>query len=311
MQLQQLRYFLEIAKEKSISAAAKNLYISQPSLSQQIINLEKELGIPLLIRHSKSVSLSEAGEQFLIHAQRIVGETTQLSELMHKHSILQEGTLRIGMLWIAGYINLFQVLADYRKPYTNLKYDLKIDGTAILLDQLLKRNLHSAFIIGSDEQFELQKDLFFRRIMMDRYVAIVSSEHPFAGKKSLSLRELHNVPVIMPSKASAFYRQLVQYFEQYHITPTCICETSQSDTVVRLAAQNFGVGFSSDSIARSIQTKEFQIIPLEEAIVRRIYYVTLKELLDYPSIRSFTRYVTHYPFDRLNSEEKEPRKITK
>ena len=61
MQLQQLRYFLEIAKEKSISAAAKNLYISQPSLSQQIINLEKELGISLLIRHSKSVSLSEAG----------------------------------------------------------------------------------------------------------------------------------------------------------------------------------------------------------------------------------------------------------
>lgn len=68
MQLQQLRYFIEVAQTGSISTAAKNLYLSQPSLSQQIINLEKELGISLLIRHSRSVSLSDAGEQFLVHA---------------------------------------------------------------------------------------------------------------------------------------------------------------------------------------------------------------------------------------------------
>ena len=61
MQMQQLRYFLEIAKEKNISAAAKNLYLSQPSLSQQMRKLEEELEIPLLIRHSKSVSLTDAG----------------------------------------------------------------------------------------------------------------------------------------------------------------------------------------------------------------------------------------------------------
>lgn len=61
MQLQQLRYFIEVAQTGSISTAAKNLYLSQPSLSQQIINLEKELGISLLIRHSRSVSLSDAG----------------------------------------------------------------------------------------------------------------------------------------------------------------------------------------------------------------------------------------------------------
>ena len=102
MQIQQLRYFIEVARTGNISTAAKNLFISQPSLSQQIINLEKELEIQLLIRHSKSVCLSDAGEQFLSHAQCIVGEAEQLAELMQKHSLLQAGTLRIGMLWIAG-----------------------------------------------------------------------------------------------------------------------------------------------------------------------------------------------------------------
>ena len=90
MQMQQLRYFLEIAKEKNISAAAKNLYLSQPSLSQQMRKLEEELEIPLLIRHSKSVSLTDAGEQFALHARRILGGVDQLSELMHKQLINSE-----------------------------------------------------------------------------------------------------------------------------------------------------------------------------------------------------------------------------
>ena len=71
MQIQQLQYFLEIASEKSISRAAKNLYLSQPTLSQQVIKLEEELGIPLLVRHSKSVSLTDAGEQFEQHRRRV------------------------------------------------------------------------------------------------------------------------------------------------------------------------------------------------------------------------------------------------
>ena len=68
MQMQQLRYFLEIAKEKNISAAAKNLYLSHPSRSQQIRKLEEELELPRRIRHAKSVSLTVAGEQFAHHA---------------------------------------------------------------------------------------------------------------------------------------------------------------------------------------------------------------------------------------------------
>ena len=71
MQFNQLRYVLEAADKKSFSAAAKSLFVSQPSLSQQIMNLEKELGIPLFIRHSKSVSLTEAGEYFVQSARAV------------------------------------------------------------------------------------------------------------------------------------------------------------------------------------------------------------------------------------------------
>ena len=296
MQIQQLRYFIEIARTGSMSAAAKNLFIAQPSLSQQISKLEKELGIPLFIRHSKFVSLSDAGEQFLVHAQRIVGEVEQLSELMKKHSLLQSGTLRIGMLWIAGYLNLSDILYHYKKMYPGLTYDLKIGGSDALLKMLLLRKIHAAFIISSDQILVQHKEIFFRELLVDHYVAIVSAKSPLAAKASLSLGDLKDVPLIMPDKNSAFCKQLAQYFDQYFIEPRIVCETSQTDMVIRLASQDFGVGFSSSFIAESLRTSDFKVLPLDESPARPIYYVTLRELLDYPSIRAFTRYVTHYRF---------------
>jgi DNA-binding transcriptional LysR family regulator len=294
MQLQQLRYFIEVAQTGSISTAAKNLYLSQPSLSQQIINLEKELGISLLIRHSRSVSLSDAGEQFLVHARRIVGETEQLSELMQKHSLLQTGTLHIGMLWIANHLNLLDILSDYKKIYTGLQYELTIDGSLSLLEKLSMRKLHAAFIIGNEHALAQQKDLFFRKIQEEHYVAVVPAESPLAGRESLSVQELRDVPLILPDKKSALYQHLQQYFDQYYIKPNCICHTSRTDVVISLVSHGFGVGFSSYSIARKFSSENFRIIALEEGLKRTIFYATLTELLDYPSIRTFTRYVTHY-----------------
>lgn len=294
MQLQQLRYFIEVAQTGSISTAAKNLYLSQPSLSQQIINLEKELGISLLIRHSRSVSLSDAGEQFLVHARRIVGETEQLSELMQKHSLLQTGTLHIGMLWIANHLNLLDILSDYKKIYTGLQYELTIDGSLSLLEKLSMRKLHAAFIIGNEHALAQQKDLFFRKIQEEHYVAVVPAESPLAGRESLSVQELQDVPLILPDKKSALYRHLQQYFDQYYIKPNCICHTSRTDVVISLVSHGFGVGFSSYSIARKFSSENFRIIALDEGLKRTIFYATLTELLDYPSIRTFTRYVIHY-----------------
>lgn len=107
--------------------------------------------------------------------------------------------------------------------------------------------------------------------------------------------------MIMPAKASSFRRDLDYLFNCSGITPQIICETSQSDIVLQIASHNFGVGFSSASIARALRSPEVTIVPLENALTRAIYYVTLKELLDYPSIQSFTEFIEHYNFAQLRS----------
>ena len=179
MQFNQLRYVLEAADKKSFSAAAKSLFVSQPSLSQQIMNLEKELGIPLFIRHSKSVSLTEAGEYFVQSARRILNDTEQLKYSMLKYSSLQTGTLKLGMLWIGGYLNLPQLITDYHDQHPLVTCHLDVEGSKTLFHMLKARDLHAIFIIGSEKQL-LNQDLYYQKIMEDRYMAVISTDNPLS-----------------------------------------------------------------------------------------------------------------------------------
>ena len=292
MQIQQLQYFLEIASEKSISKAAKKLYLSQPTLSQQVIKLEDELGIPLLVRHSKSVSLTDAGAQFEQHARSIVGSLNQLQDLMKQHSIMKAGTLHVGLLWIAGYIDLLPAMESYQQSYPNIQLLLQIDGSSALLQQLLNRSIQAAFLISEEHQLAIhKKELYYRLIQENFYVALVSRKNPLSQKQALSIEDLQDQPVIMPSRSSAFYRQVASLFERHYITPKVLCETSLTDLVVQLVSFNFGVGFCSYSIAQRVQTSEVRTVPLKEVFHRPIYYVTLQELLRYPTVKTFTEHV--------------------
>ncbi len=296
MQIHQLRYALAVAENRSFSAAAKKLFISQPSLSQQIINLEKELGISLFVRHSKSVTLTDAGEQFVKSARRILNETDQLSDLMQKYGRLKSGTLHIGLLWIAGYLNLPKILTDFHKLYPGISFSLKVDGSNTLLKMLNSRAINSAFVIGTDASLKNNEDLAYFKILDDRYSAIVSVQNPLWRKTVMKIEDLDGQNIIMPAKESAFRKELEQLFDSHFVTPNILCETSQSDIVMQLASQNLAVGFASTAIAKALKTDDYVIVPLEPPLLRTIYYVTLKELLDYPAIYQFTDFVKHYDF---------------
>ena len=289
MQIQQMRYVLAAAEKKSFSAAAKALFLSQPSLSQQILHLEKELGVSLFVRHSKSVSLTEAGEQFVTAARRILNEVDQLTENIKKYSILEAGTLRIGMLWIAGYLQLPRVITDYHQLFPLISYQLHVEG------MLAARQLNAVFVIASDDLSD-SEDFYCHKIMEDHYVAVMSQANPLSGKDTLCIRDLDGADILMPAKESAFRKDIEQVFARFQAVPNVLCETSQSDIVMQLAAQNLAVGFASRSIAERLLVPGCRIVPLEVSLSRTIYYVTLKELLDTPAVRSFTDFVKSYSF---------------
>lgn len=290
MQIQQLRYIKKTAETQNISATAKELFISQPSLSQQIIKLEKELGVPLFIRHSKCVALTPAGEEFVIYATRILNDLETLTSNMKLYSTLKRGSLKIGLLPIGGYLGLSNYINDFRKINTDLDISLKVDLSNVLLDKVITREIDVAFIIGS-ENLNRNKDIFCKKIMEDNYVAVVSRQNPLSNKNKISASDLIGQPVILPSKDSSARKVIDSMFSSQHVIPNIIAEISQSDIIMQLVSQNLAIGFSSVSIASMLHTEELVTIPLTQAITRPIYYITLSDLLTYPTIKSFTEYI--------------------
>lgn len=290
MQIQQLRYIKKTAETKNISVAAKELFISQPSLSQQIIKLEKELGVPLFIRHSKCVTLTPAGEEFVIYATRILNDLDTLTSNMKLYSTLKRGSLKIGLLPIGGYLGLSNYINDFQKINTDLDISLKVDLSNVLLDKVITREIDVAFIIGS-ENLNRNNDIFCKKIMEDNYVAVVSRQNPLSSKNKISASDLIGQPVILPSKDSSARKVIDSMFSSQHVIPNIIAEISQSDIIMQLVSQNLAVGFSSVSIASMLHTEELVTIPLTQAITRPIYYITLSDLLTYPTVKSFTEYI--------------------
>ncbi|GHO81053.1 hypothetical protein KSD_88240 [Ktedonobacter sp. SOSP1-85] len=117
MELRHLRYFIVVAEELHFSRAAEILHMAQPPLSQQIQNLESELGIPLLIRTKRSVQLTPAGKAFLVEAKKVIAQTERAIETAHQAYNGLLGQLDIGFVGTAMAEILPTILKAFRERY--------------------------------------------------------------------------------------------------------------------------------------------------------------------------------------------------
>ena len=152
MNLKQIEAVLEINKTKNFTTAAENLFISQPTLSTHIKQLEEELEIELFKRHKKrKVELTSAGEKFIIYAERIQSNLDKLSWAMKKIDTNTSGELRIGLLWTFGYTRIRETIREFRNKYPNIKLLFKIDASEVLIQDLLRYQLDSIFITEANK----------------------------------------------------------------------------------------------------------------------------------------------------------------
>ncbi len=113
MEIHQLEYFLAVEKYRNFSTASLEICVSQSTLSQQIKKLEDELGVKLFIRYSRSVRLTPAGEDFLVHAQRIVSEIQQSRETIQKYISFDKGSIKIGVFPNMACLGLNKIITSF------------------------------------------------------------------------------------------------------------------------------------------------------------------------------------------------------
>lgn len=196
MELRQLRYFLKVAETLNFSEAAKMLCVTQSTLSQQIKQLEGELGTTLLSRSSHKVTLTEAGEAILPHAKQAVGESEMCVECIIDLNNMSAGSLSIGVTYSFGPI-LTETLQMFMKAYPNVKLNIHYKPMSELMELLKDGTLD--FVLAfkpTDHVSGVDSHILFQNCLS----AIVGQHHPLAQKEKITIAELFKYDLALPSK---------------------------------------------------------------------------------------------------------------
>ena len=200
MTLQQLRYIVTVAETGNITEAAKRLFISQPSLTNAIHELEKEMQITIFNRTNKGVSISNEGDIFLSYARQILEQTSLLEEkFLNKKE--QRSKFSVSCQHYSFAVNAF---VDVIREFGGSKYDFTLRETQtyeIIEDvSRLKSEIGILYTSSNNEEIILklikQNDLQFEELFIAKPHIFISSEHPLKNKEILTLEELEEYPYL-------------------------------------------------------------------------------------------------------------------
>ncbi|MBQ7423550.1 MAG: LysR family transcriptional regulator [Prevotella sp.] len=196
MELRQLRYFLRVAETLNFSLAAKELFITQSTLSQQILHLEQELDQHLFDRNSHEVTLTEAGQMLVPLARQTVNASNDCVQQLVDLKGIQAGELNIGVTFSFSSIAT-ETMLDFLKQYPRVKLNVRYDSMAELMDRLMRHELDLVLAFKPTARYpHIESQTLFNNCL----AAIVGKYHPLARQQSVTLDELQRFDLALPSK---------------------------------------------------------------------------------------------------------------
>lgn len=218
MDIKQLEYFISIAKHRNFTAAAQEFYVSQPSISHQIKNLEQELGVELLGRSTRKVELTDAGELFLEDAKRAVDllENSKRKLRQNKEKYLK---LHIGYLASPAKNFLPQILNIFHRQHPDVKVQLhRRDAAQILNDA--KNGIHDIYCSLTEDMKQVP-GLSTKSIQTDHYCLVTPKDHPALEPIAIDYSKLASEPFVFmnPARAATMHNQILEICRQLGFTP--------------------------------------------------------------------------------------------
>lgn len=241
MNLNQLRVFHAVADAGSITAAARALRVSQPSVSKQLVELENALGAQLVDRLPRGVRLTALGKVLASHAARIVGiETAAHAELAALLGV-ERGHLAIGASTTIGSYLVPRMFGELRRRYPQLKLELEIGNTAAIHDLVRRGQVE----VGLTEGLETDEDLTAQVFDQDEMVAIAPPKDPVLSRRSLSAKELVALPFVMRERGSGTRQVIEAALARKRLTVEPVMSLGSSEAVKNAVAARLGVGIVS------------------------------------------------------------------
>ena len=290
MDIENLRLFICLAENLSFTKVAKQMYISQSSLSNKITELESTIGVPLLERTTRSVQLTPAGTYFLDEAKYLVNRFHELTMRTRQIANGNMGTLSVGYLDLVGADVVEMAVVNYCRKHPDVNLQLRKMNYPDLLKHVGEMDLDLAFIMTNELGDSLP--IVGEPILSSRLMALMNEDHPLAQRKMLKIAELKDEPMLVVDNLQS--KELTEavslIFARQGITPNIVRECAGPEELSIYVAAGYGIGivshFFSVALARS---PSLRMIPLSHITEPRNMYVFYHSGNPNGCIQSFLR----------------------
>lgn len=214
MEFRQLKTFVKVAELKSFSKAAQEVFLTQPTVSEHVRLLEKELNTRLFLRTKREAILTPAGRVFIKHAKRILNLRRQVILEMGQFSSTVEGELIIGASSIPGEYILPRIIGTFHHQFPKIKIELFISDSKEAIGWVLDRKCEIAFV-GFDPNHKL---LNVTPFSSDRIAPVINVSHPLASQPTLTLKELQSIPLVLRESGSGTRKAVERALNEMGLT---------------------------------------------------------------------------------------------
>jgi len=287
--LKQIRTFMEVVHEKSFTNASLKLKISQASISHQIGQIEKMLGVKLIIRNSQDFALTREGEIFLKYCNKLKGDVELLKTEIKAGTF--GGTIKIIASSIPGTYIVPSIVSALNRDSEGFYYKLEVGNSREAIEKIKQGDADLA-IVGREIKHPA---LTYRELVNDEIVLIAPSDY----KGSIQIEDLRKIPFITRESGSGTRNIVEAYLNRLGIIPSelnIIMESSSSESLREAVISGLGLALiSSMAIEKDLKLKNLKVIKVKGmSIIRPFYIVTSNIRAQHEPVRLFLEYASKY-----------------
>lgn len=285
----QLRVFTEVARHLSFSKAAQALHLTPPAVTMQVKDLEAQIGLPLFDRRGRQVSLSTAGEYFLVHARRLLAELKAADDAMARLKRLEHGLLTIGIVSTAAYF-VPHLLARFHEEHPGVEVRLRVAANREQLVALMEAGEVDLSVMGRPP-----------REIATRAEAFAAHPLVFVSPRGHALQALGHMPLsalqghafIARESGSGTRAAMAELFGRHRLEPRITMEMSSNETIKQAVIAGMGLAFLSlHTIGFEARAGLLHILDVEGTPVMRTWnIVRLQSKLLSPAAEAFRYFI--------------------
>jgi LysR family transcriptional regulator, low CO2-responsive transcriptional regulator len=298
----QLRVFTEVARQGSMIRAAESLHLTPPAISMQVKEIEAQVGLALFDRHGRQVSLSTAGEYFLVHAKRLLSALKDADDAMARFKRLEHGLLTIGIVSTAKYF-VPRLLALFHQEHPGIDVRLRVANNREALIALMQSGEVDLSVMGRPpKEIATRSESFAAHPL----VFVCPPEHALMALGTLPLAALHGHAFIAREHGSGTRAAMAALFAEHRFEPHITMEMSSNETIKQAVMAGMGLAFLSlHTVGLELRAGLLRVLDIEGTPVMRTWHIVrLQSKLLSPAAEAFRYFIIERgePYLRAHDE---------